>query len=136
MRLVVLADTTNGATLGITGEVASLNNFSVVNIDRSRRAVLIHAGETYQLDTRSVQQLAGNPLGVVPWERGERTDERTNEGHSDGVQSTPRSFVRLENRDDVIALLVQAGWNVTQIRSVIKGESASIGETVKRLTEE
>jgi energy-coupling factor transporter ATP-binding protein EcfA2 len=132
MRLIVLADASNAATLGITGEAASLNNFATISVDRQRRATLTHDEQRYQLDTRQALRLASQALRLAPWLASERTNERTNERPESGIGAP---FVRPENRDDVIALLVHAGWTTTKIREVVKGEAAAIGDVVKRLKE-
>ncbi len=57
-----------------------------------------------------------------------RPDERTD---------TPVSATReLRSREDLVRLLVAAGWGVTQIRDTLKGTNSEIGTLVRQIEDD
>jgi energy-coupling factor transporter ATP-binding protein EcfA2 len=69
VRLLMLAHETTAQAVGLPGEVALLENFSRVNVERhSHQATLEHADDRYLLDTRSVTREARRPFNLSLWD--------------------------------------------------------------------
>jgi hypothetical protein len=145
VRLIVIADTSNARTLGIDGEAASLVSFAKIDVARDRSATITLAGETAVLDTRMVQALARRALHLDAANLlGEPTNDPANERSIDrsdepnGPESPdPGPFVRpfalpRGDKQALIDFLVAQGWNVSDVRSTIKGEAAVLSEMVRR----
>jgi ABC-type oligopeptide transport system ATPase subunit len=69
VRLLMLAHETTAQAVGLPGEVAILDNFSRVNVERhSHQATLEHADDRYLLDTRGVMREARRPFNLSLWD--------------------------------------------------------------------
>jgi energy-coupling factor transporter ATP-binding protein EcfA2 len=69
VRLLMLAHETTAQAVGLPGEVALLENFSRVNVERhSHRATLEHADDHYLLDTRDVPREARRSFALDAWQ--------------------------------------------------------------------
>jgi hypothetical protein len=83
----MLAHETTAQAVGLPGEVAILDNFSRVNVERhSHQATLEHADDHYRLDTRSVMREARRAFNLSLWDppalpaEAEPNDDRLLEG--------------------------------------------------------
>lgn len=69
VRLLMLAHETTAQAVGLPGEVALLENFSRVNVERhSHQATLEHADDHYLLDTRGVPHEARHSFALEAWQ--------------------------------------------------------------------
>ncbi|NTU85226.1 MAG: hypothetical protein HGA45_38700, partial [Chloroflexales bacterium] len=97
---------------------------------------------TVSLDTQPLGQ--GEPAEPTP--SGERTTERAGStlpddpeprlGPDARTDTSAPPLPALQSREDLVRLLVQAGWGVTQIRDVVKGTNAEIGALVRQIEDE
>lgn len=75
------------------------------------------------------------PAPVEPNAPAERTNERTNAGAEPRTVESPAvARLRLDRtRTAVMAVLIDTGWSVTEVRSVLKGETAAISREYAEL---